>query len=170
MFLNNDAAPSGRLTATAAVLAAALLATACTTTGTGIGSSQAPGAAATFNWSSEGPRTGSMTAMLADGRQYTGGFFQITSETRVEDLTPLWVGWGPIYGRRFHRGGWDYWGPSDQFVTHYSGKVLANLAGPGGQMRCRFTLIHPASGMSGGGEGTCQLPGGTHIQASFAPH
>jgi hypothetical protein len=139
-------------------------------TGTGIGQSRAPGAAAIFSWSAQGPRSGTMVATLADGRRYDGSFFQITRETRVEELGPLWTGWGPGPGWR-HRGwgGWDNWGPSDQFITHYSGRVLANLSGPAGPMRCRFTLIRPASGMAGGGQGQCQLSDRTRIQANFIP-
>jgi hypothetical protein len=44
---------------------------------------------------------------------------------------------------------------------------VANLAGPGGQMRCHFTLFQPSSGMSGGGTGRCQLADGTIIHADF---
>lgn len=168
-----------RQIARGAPLLAILLASACTMTGTGVGQSRVPGAAATFSWTAKDARTGTMTAVLADGRTYTGDFFQITRETRVEDLGPLWMGWGPGPGWRGRGwgwggwggggwGGWGYWGPSDQFITHYSGKVLANLTGPDGQMRCRFTLIRPSSGMVGGGQGQCQLADGTRIQASFA--
>jgi len=89
---------------------AALLTGACTTTGigTGIGtgSSRIPEITATFTWSAQGPRTGTMMATLADGRQYSGTFFQITSETRVEELGPLWAGWPAMYGRRFYCGSW----------------------------------------------------------------
>ena len=57
-----------------------------------------------------------------------------------------------------------------QFITQYSGKVMANLSNPGGkQMRCRFYLMEPASGMSGGGQGECQLSGRRTIYASFDP-
>jgi hypothetical protein len=151
-----------------APVAAVLLASACTMAGTGIGQSPVPGATATFSWSAQGPRTGTMTAMLADGRRFDGSFFQITRETRVEELGPLWRGWRA--GPGWRRGGWGYWEPNDQFITHYSGRVLANLSGPAGQMRCRFILVRPASGMAAGGQGQCQLSDRTRIQARFAPH
>lgn len=58
--------------------------------------------------------------------------------------------------------------PTTQFITHYSGKVVATLTGQGDQrMRCRFHLVAPASGMSGGGEGQCQLADGRVVQAVF---
>ncbi|UVO50707.1 hypothetical protein M0208_09310 [Sphingomonas sp. SUN019] len=135
-----------------------------------------PGDAASFTWTAQGARTGTMTAMLGNGASYTGPFFQVTQETQVDDLSPLWIGWGgPGWrgrGRWWGRRGFGYWGdwgPNTQFVTHYSGKVLANLAGSDGRMRCRFTLMRPSSGMAGGGEGDCQLPAGATIQATFAP-
>ena len=106
-----------------------------------------------------------MTAALSTGDVYTGPFFQITRETRIDELDPLWIGWvGP---RRWR--GWDYWGPRQSVLTQYTGKVLANLAGPRGHMRCRFTLRRPSAGMAGGGEGRCQLPDGTNIRADFPP-
>ena len=169
---------SGKSTLPLIALVAAGALAGCTTTGTGVGDSNASGLTATFAWKSQGARSGEMTAQLSSGQSYAGTFFQITQETRVDDLGPLWAGWGPIgpyhgWGRRGWGGwgpGWGYWGPSQEFVTHYSGKVLANLSGPNGRMRCRFTLIRPSAGMSGGGEGQCQVPGGGNLNATFAPH
>ena len=136
-----------------------------TTAGMGVGSSGGGAVSATFTWVAESPRRGTMTAMLNTGATYRGPFFQITEETRVEELAPLWVGWR---GRgRWH--GWDYWGPRQSLVTQYTGRVLANLEGPGGRMRCRFVLMRPSAGMAGGGQGRCQLPDGTIIDADFPP-
>ena len=104
-----------------------------------------------------------MTVTLNSGSVYRGPFFQVTQETRIDELAPLWVGWG----RRWRWHGWDYWGPQQSYMTHYTGKVLANLDGPGGRMRCQFTLIRPSAGMAGGGQGRCQLPNGTIIDADF---
>jgi hypothetical protein len=137
----------------------------CTTTGTGIGSSAGGAVSATFTWVASSPRSGTMTAILNSGAAYQGPFFQVTQETRVEELAPLWVGWGGRW--RWH--GWDYWGPQQSYMTHYSGRVLANLEGPDGRMRCRFTLARPSAGMAGGGQGRCQLPSGTILVADFPP-
>jgi hypothetical protein len=107
-----------------------------------------------------------MTAMLSTGETYAGMYFQITSETRIDDLSPLWVGWARPWAD------WPYWGlePGPQFITDYSGRVVANLEGPNGtHMRCRFQLIRPAAGMAGGGQGLCQLPDGAPIDATFPP-
>lgn len=148
--------------------------------GSGVGDSKVPGESAVFNWTAKGPRDGTMTAVLANGTSYTGPFFQVTSETQVDDLAPLWLGWGGIgWGGRGGRGNWggwggggwggfNDWGPSQQFVTHYSGKVLANLQGGDGRMRCRFVLIRPSDGMTGGGQGQCEAPTGGKIDATFA--
>ncbi|HJY41203.1 MAG TPA: hypothetical protein VJ303_08205 [Steroidobacteraceae bacterium] len=138
---------------------------ACTTMGTGVGTERSGDMKANFAWKSTDDRTGTLTANLSNGDTYSGQFFQVTHDTRVETLAPLWNGWaGPWHG-------WRYWGPypDTAFVTHYSGRVVANLAdGAGEHMRCHFTLMHPQNGMSGGGEGQCQLPSGQTIDATFA--
>ena len=138
---------------------------ACTTMGTGVGNARNGGDVnANFAWKSTDDRTGTLTANLSNGDSFSGPFFQVTQDTRVETLAPLWNGWGrPWRGR--------YWGPypDSAFVTHYSGRVVANLAdGAGEHMRCHFTLMHPQNGMAGGGAGECQLPSGQTIDATFA--
>lgn len=146
---------------------------ACTTTG--IGGGQMSGAGAqdapvAFSWkSTDGGMSGAMTASLP-GAIFQGRFFQITQQTRGEVLNPLWMHW--------HSGwyDWPYWGgpmtppyPTTQFITHYSGKVVATLESEGKQrMRCRFHLVEPVRGMSGGGEGECQLTDGRVVRAVFA--
>jgi hypothetical protein len=143
------------------VLASGLAA--CTTMGTGIGSTNEGDIRAVLTWESRGDRTGTMTAMLSNGDTYTGTYFQITEETRVDSLGPLWVGWNPWPG-------WPYWDAGPQFITYYTGRVVANLQGPGGRrMRCTFQLIRPPSGMAGGGLGQCQLPNGETIETTFPP-
>lgn len=156
----------------AALLLLMLALAACTTIGTGSGQLAGAGAQqepVTFNWTStDGGMSGTMTAALPDVT-FQGRFFQITQQTRGEVLTPLWTHW--------HRGwyDWPYWGgplsppyPATQFITHYSGKVVATLESPDSQrMRCRFHLVEPARGMSGGGDGQCQLSDGRVVRAVF---
>jgi hypothetical protein len=111
-------------------------------------------------------RSGSMTAILSTGETYTGMYFQITGETRIDGLGPLWIGWARPWP------GWPYWGPDPgpQFITYYSGRVVANLQGTNGEhMRCAFQLVRPAAGMAGGGEDQCQLPSGKTIDTTFQP-
>ena len=112
-----------------------------------------------------------MSASLNDGATYSGQFFQVTRDATVDHYAPLWAGWEGRRGRgRGFGSEWGYWGPETGFVTEYTGKVLANLADATGKhMRCRFTLRHPSSGLSQGGIGRCQLPGGDSIDASFPP-
>lgn len=159
--------------------AASLLAIAiagCTTTGVGTGYSANGSVGATFTWNETGGTRGMMVAQLSNGQVYQGPMFQITSES-VADYDPLWYGWGGGFGwhRPFGRfgwgwGGWGPWGPDMETITHYSGQVLANLQGPGGFMRCHFTLMSPSYGMAGGGIGQCQLPSGAIIHAQFPRH
>jgi hypothetical protein len=149
-------------------LLAALMA-GCTTMGTGFGSTATGASPVNFSWKSSDSVSGSMSAMLSNGKTFTGQFFQITSDTTVDNLGPLWAGWGGYGGRRGGWGGdWGFWDAGPEFVTHYSGKVVANLISPDGQhMRCNFQLVHPSGGMAGGGRGQCQLPQGKTIDTNF---
>ena len=142
----------------------AVIAAGCTTMGTGYGSTPAGGSPATFNWKSSDGVTGTMNATLSDGTTYSGQYFQITADTTVDGVAPLWDGW--YSGWR----GAGFWGaaPSTDFITHYSGRVVANLATSNAtHMRCKFQLVHPSEGMAGGGSGQCQLPDGKTIDANF---
>jgi hypothetical protein len=140
----------------------------CTTMGTGTGSTASGKNPVNFSWKSSDGVSGSMNASLSNGKTYSGQFFQITSDTTVDNLGPLWTGWGG-YGGRWG-GDWGFWDAGPEFVTHYSGRVVANLSTADGEhMRCTFQLVHPQDGMAGGGTGQCQLPKGNTIDANF-PH
>jgi hypothetical protein len=145
------------------VVLASLLASACTTMGTGTGETRGGGPGVRFDWTAEGAVKGQMTATFADGHTYSGKLFQITTETTVDSLAPMWYGWGGRWG------GWPYWDSGPDFITHYTGRVVANLKDPNGnRMRCNFRLVDPDRGMSGGGQGKCQLSeGGATIDAEF---
>ncbi len=139
----------------------------CATMGTGTGATPSGADPVQFSWKSSDSVSGTMDATLSDGKTYSGQFFQITKNTTVDSIGPLWSGW---HSRWRGYGGWGYWdaAPSTGFITHYSGKVVANLGAPGGDhMRCRFQLAHPSEGMAGGGRGQCQLPDGNSIDATF---
>jgi hypothetical protein len=142
----------------------AMIAAGCTTMGTGFGSTPSGASPTTFNWKSSNGVSGTMNAAMSDGTTYSGQYFQITRDTTVDSVAPLWDGW--------HSGWRDagYWGagPSSDFITHYSGRVVANLASSSAtHLRCKFQLVHPSEGMAGGGSGECQLPDGKTIDASF---
>ena len=148
--------------ALAAASLAAVAVAGCTTTGMGTGQSPNGKVNAAFSWKSQGGNGGTMTATVGD-QVYQGQFFQVTRDTNFDSLGPLWTGWGGRGGWR----GWGDWGPDEGFSTEYTGKVLANLQGATGHMRCRFTLREPDEGMSGGGLGHCQLADGSIIDAQF---
>ncbi|MGB8327289.1 MAG: hypothetical protein WCE48_06890, partial [Steroidobacteraceae bacterium] len=130
----------------AILLLAIAAAAGCKTTGAGYGTVRnGDQTRVTFEWHSSDDVSGKMSATFPDGRSFTGEYFQITSDMRVDRLAPLWGGWSP--GWR----GWRQWTaePGPDFVKYYSGRVLANLSAVDGEhMRCRFRLVHPASGMS----------------------
>jgi len=114
----------------------------CTTAGTGFGTTGAT--LISFDRPSTESVSGTMhaNAVLPDGKTYSGRFSEVTTHMTVDNLWPLWSGWGPGYRGR---GGWD--GPPE-FVIHYTGRVVADLGAPnGGQMRCQFPLMHPSYGM-----------------------
>ena len=146
------------------VVLTAVLAAACVSSGRGFGETRRGGEHVDFTWTARGDHSGTMTATLASGQTLAGPYFQITQDSRIEELRPLWYGWRSAWR------GWPYWGPVPQtaFVTHYTGRVVANLEGMDNlRMRCRFTLEHPASQMAGGGTGKCQLGNGQTIDAQF---
>jgi hypothetical protein len=151
----------------------AIMAAGCTTMGTGSGSTPSGSNPTTFSWKSSDGISGTMTATVSGGQTYSGRYFQITKDTTVDSIGPLWYpGWGGRGGwdGRGGWGGWEDWDadPSPDFVTHYTGRVVANLASPSGtHMRCQFQLVHPSDGMNGGGTGQCQLPDGKTIDANF---
>jgi len=148
---------------------ASLALTACETQSAGTGSGNVRGTRkpVAFTWQSTDSTSGDITATFGDGEVFKGTWFQITRDTRVDRLGPLWDGWG----RPYPRTGWRYWDRDmdRQFIKEYSGRVLANLhSDAGDHMRCRFTLISPSRGMAGGGEGRCQLSAtGKEINAEF---
>jgi hypothetical protein len=152
----------------------AVMACGCTTMGTGSGSTPSGASPTVFSWKSSDGVSGTMTATMSGGGQtYSGRYFQITKDTTVDSIGPLWSpGWGDRagWGGRGGWGGWEAWDadPSPDFITHYTGRVVANLNSPSGtHMRCQFQLAHPSDGMNGGGTGQCQLPDGTTIDANF---
>lgn len=106
-----------------------------------------------------------MTATLSDGTTYSGRYFQITRDTKLASIAPLFDGWNS---------GWDEtnWnvGPSEEFIANLEDRVVANLAAPSGShMRCNIQLVFPSNGLYGGGSGKCQLPDGKTIDARFPP-
>jgi hypothetical protein len=108
-----------------------------------------------FSWQSGANAShGTITATSSDGRTFTGTFLQPTRATTVDDYGPYWNAWAGGWGGA---GPW-YNGLESDFITTYSGRVLASLTGNDGtRMRCTFMLRDPSSGMAGGGEGDCQL-------------
>jgi hypothetical protein len=142
-----------------------LAAAGCTTMGAGTGSTPSGADPVSFNWKSSDSISGTMNATAPDGKTYDGQFFQVTKQTTVDTLEPLWVGWG---GGRWGGFGWNDWDAGPSFITKYTGRVVANLGAPSGEhMRCKFQLAHPSSGMAGGGRGRCQMPDGQTIDATF---
>jgi hypothetical protein len=120
---------------------------------------------ADFAWSSTDGVTGSLTALLPDGRVFRGTYLEVTPATRMDQIEPLLEGW------QAHRG-WRHWETRSAFAfaKHYAGRIVADLeAGDGQRMRCHLRLQAPAIGMSGGAEGECEISGGAGIVARLAP-
>jgi hypothetical protein len=146
-----------KITLLAVTALATLALCGCETQSAGTGSGKVRGTRkpVAFTWQSTDSNSGDITATFGNGEVFKGRYFQITRDTRVERLDPLWDGWS----RPYPRTGWRYWDRDmdREFLKEYSGRVLANLQSErGDHMRCRFNLISPSRGMAGGGEGRCQ--------------
>ncbi|MCV2368696.1 hypothetical protein [Roseateles oligotrophus] len=154
---------------------AAMLLQGCATTSSGAGLghrmtdsvSTSEGKTINFAWTSEdGGVTGTLSATLDNGANFSGPFMQVTRETHLRHFDPYWVGWR--HGWR----DWPAWGPAGNgtdLVTHYSGRVIARLQGPGDlRMRCVLHLKAPAKGMGAGGQGQCELSDGRKFDAVFS--
>jgi hypothetical protein len=112
--------------------------------------------------------SGVMSATLSDGTTYTGRYFQISQDTTLDSIRPLWGAWDSAWAGR---SGWGYWNatPSPDFIRQYTGSTVANLVAPDGEhARCKFQLVHPAEGIAGGGTGQCQTPDGQTVDATFS--
>src|SRR5438552_11529107 len=111
-----------------------LVAAGCTTMGAGTGSTPSGTDQVNFSWKSSDSVSGTMNASLADGTIYSGQFFQVTRDTTVDNLSPLWAGWG--------RGPWGYgwndWGAGPSFITR-SEEHTSELQSPD-QLVCRLLL------------------------------
>jgi len=126
----------------------------CATTGAGFASTTTAATPVSFQWQSMDSVSGTMNAVLSNGKTYSGQFLEVTTHMTVDNLWPLWSGWGPRY-----RG---------SLVIHHTGQVVANLGAPNGEhMRCEFQLVHPSDGMVGGGRGWCRMSNGKFIDATF---
>ncbi|MFZ5897005.1 MAG: hypothetical protein ACOY0T_38460 [Myxococcota bacterium] len=145
---------------------------ACTSTGTATGHLVTPSgnrAVVTFRWRSDAGdwHRGKLSVVLPGGERYSGSYRQVSQMHPVAVYGPMWVGWEPFWPdwpTPWYRGtlgaSWDGW------VRVYGGRVVARLEGrnPERAMRCRFTLDDPARGLSGGGNGDCQLSDGSIIE------
>ncbi|MEG3143514.1 hypothetical protein U1839_02510 [Sphingomonas sp. RT2P30] len=126
-----------------------------------------PPTAILFSWHRQGPRSGAISTVFADGRRYDGSFYQITSKTRLSEIRPLRLFWGIGSVKNF--GGLGDWNDGVELLTRFAGRMLAILRGPDGLMRCSFSYSNPSLGMAGGGTGWCQLSRGGGIEAAFPP-
>lgn len=127
-----------------------------------------------FGWeSADDGQSGAIRTTLPDGESFSGKFHQITRTTQVDDIDLLHDSWtgDPWRSPRWTWGGaWPYYDSREEFITHNTGRAIAVLTGDRGtMMRCHFDLADPDRGMSGGGDGECQLSDGQRITARFPP-
>src|SRR3981081_612757 len=83
----------------------AVLAAGRTTMGTGFGSTATGANPVNFNWKSSDSVSGTINATLSDGKTYSGQFFQITTDTTVDNVGTLWAGGGGGWGGAWGDGG-----------------------------------------------------------------
>ncbi len=147
------------------MLGASIAVGACTSMGSGSGYFTQGNEAVNFSWKSDdgSGTSGQMSATLADGKIFSGDYLEITHQIATAELDPVWNEWD--------RGGSDLFTeasiPDFGSGTQYSGRVLAKLrSGDGQRMTCRFHLNVPSQGMAGGGQGRCDVNGGS-VDAVF---
>ena len=160
-----------RLNWLALMSSAALLLTACSSTGaTGylgglLTAAGRPVTGVEFLWGtdSSGIR-GTLTATLPTGERFTGNFLQVTHEVADTELVPMI---GPVAGFTdavAREGGTtpqDIWSSAidlDTLRTQYANRIVAVLWGDkGNAMRCGLRLFDPPRGFQGGGTGACKI-------------
>jgi hypothetical protein len=164
--------PRCRRFALGLVLAAGLVS--CTSSGTATGqlvTAAGKREPVTFVWRSDGGdwRHGTVSVVLPSGDTYRGKYHQVTESMPLRSYGPMWVGFRPYWpdwpapwyaGRSYAPG-------SEGWLTVYEGKVVARLStphDPSHYMRCRFSLDDPSLGMTGGGNGDCQLSDGSAVR------
>lgn len=127
-----------------------------------------------FTWrSSNDSFSGHLQTTLPTGETFSGQYHEITTQVPVDRFNEVYGGWyaGPWAGPRWTWGdAWPYYDTVEDFVTHYTGRVVARLKGDrGNEMRCHFRLSDRYGGMKAGGTGECQVSTGERITANFEP-
>ena len=88
----------------------------CKSMGSGTGTSNTGDVHAQFTWQQSEATSGTLTAIVSypGGSQetYSGKFYQITRNSTVESLGPLWYPWHPGWG------GWGYWGAEPDSASY----------------------------------------------------
>jgi len=141
------------------------LAAGCTTMGTGFGSTAAGADPVTFSWKSSDSVSGTMSATLTDGKQYSGQFFEIT---RIRGSTT-----SGLSGPGGIRAGAALAALTTGMPDRASSRTTRAGSWPISVLRAvrtcaaKFQLAHPSQGMAGGGRGQCQMPDGKTIDATF---
>lgn len=130
------AAMRNSLRAVSAALCVGAALGACTTMGTGSGTVASSGAPVSFKWRSTDSADGTLSATLADGREFTGTFTQ---------LVP-----------RGYLGSWVQ--PTKDYEDTHSRRVAASLRTSDGQtMGCLFRLANTVGGIGEGATGECRF-------------
>ena len=123
----------------AALLAATCIGTAlaaCASIGTGTGTVASTGEVVTFAWQGKDATGGTITAMLADGRSFSGTFTQ---------LAP-----------RGYLGSWVK--DTKDYADRHSDRLAARLeAADGSTMGCLFRLDNYVGGITEGAKGECRF-------------
>lgn len=139
----------------------------CATAGSGLGTLEQPGkpegaGEVWFSWRAGGDTTrGAIEAALPDGRVFTGRYIQIGEDVVPPDVGAYWID----VGAPGVRWGGGYGAQPPTTVRERTGRVIAQLEGPNGQMmRCRFDLAVPEDGPGSGGRGDCDISTGEAIE------
>src|SRR6186997_10322 len=78
--------------------------------GTGSGNVRGTQKPVAFTWQSHDNDSGDITATFGSGRVFKGAYVQVSRDSRVESLDPLWDGWEAPRSRN----AWRYWNASSR--------------------------------------------------------
>jgi hypothetical protein len=110
------------------------------------------------------------TRIGAEGERFVGEYIRVTGLHPDAKLGRFHISWSSTVFDDFEAGpSGRPWRRTTSTVTtfreRHRGAVIAHLIGDrGSQMRCRFDLEDPASGLPGGATGACQVSTGQEIQ------
>lgn len=126
-----------------------------------------------FSFEAQSKTRGTLSTTLGEGGEQFHGRYVQMEKSLHDDLVmgiydgwsdPQWAAWGDGPDGEWTAAGISF----GDFSRFYTGRMLAGLTGDrGSAMRCQIHLNDPATGLGGGGTGTCQVSNGGRVDLRF---